>query len=576
MKLNSISIRNFRGLENITLPIKQTRPTVVTGPNGMGKSSVLNAFEFVWTGKNPTEQSHHQGLVRDEDVPCWVMIQTPAGQIRRTLSPHSLSIEGKKAKTLETAQTRLCTMVGADVDEIARALRPDLFVAAKDADQMAQLQDLIDLRVPADRVEKTVRELGEKQNLPAVEVYLASTGDWSSDLDGANKLLRSERKSRKKQRDEAQTRLAAMVKDEDQGKSPPFAEAPNSEDESWVFNELSDVNRRLGAAEQREQSRNAMVAAIEGREKALGEMTGKLTEDAEAALNQRLAETRAKIEGSPTLGELARKLAQLESDACPMCSREWEDLEKRQAQRQETQELLSTVNGLFEEQKKLRAQQDESDRYKAELAAIDRLKAKLAELGDPEDLSLLRERVAELTDNHNRLQEARAAAAQWEEWVRQKRSHSERLEKLEKMVETLEALVKLTDSKGLKAEYFKEQTAPLADKLSAILVNWDMGLMFSSDGRIMVHREELWRPLACCSKGEKTLVALAVQVWLSQKTGLRVLLMDDLEALDAENQDFLFESVQELLDAGEIDHALLAGVGLERHDLPEKEMECAA
>ncbi len=83
---------------------------------------------------------------------------------------------------------------------------------------------------------------------------------------------------------------------------------------------------------------------------------------------------------------------------------------------------------------------------------------------------------------------------------------------------------------------------------------------------IEVLRDGEWRSYESLSDGESLLVAIALQVWLCEITGLRILTMDRAEALDHENQQLLYTACEQLLEAGSIDHAILCGVGLAHPD----------
>lgn len=50
MKLDSIEIKDVRGIRDLTLDLRQ-RSFVISGPNGSGKSGVVDAIEFCLTGE---------------------------------------------------------------------------------------------------------------------------------------------------------------------------------------------------------------------------------------------------------------------------------------------------------------------------------------------------------------------------------------------------------------------------------------------------------------------------------------------------------------------------------------------
>src|SRR5689334_11862831 len=50
MKIVSLHIRNFRGIKDLRLSL-DGRNFVIDGPNGSGKSGVVDAVEYVFTGR---------------------------------------------------------------------------------------------------------------------------------------------------------------------------------------------------------------------------------------------------------------------------------------------------------------------------------------------------------------------------------------------------------------------------------------------------------------------------------------------------------------------------------------------
>ena len=50
LKFKQIEIKSFRGIRDLTLNL-DSKSLVVCGPNGTGKSSITQAFEYLFTGK---------------------------------------------------------------------------------------------------------------------------------------------------------------------------------------------------------------------------------------------------------------------------------------------------------------------------------------------------------------------------------------------------------------------------------------------------------------------------------------------------------------------------------------------
>lgn len=72
-KLQNIHIKSFRGIKDYYLDFKD-KSLVLVGENGSGKSSIVNAFEFLFTGKVQSLNGiqaikHDQSLVHLGDNP---------------------------------------------------------------------------------------------------------------------------------------------------------------------------------------------------------------------------------------------------------------------------------------------------------------------------------------------------------------------------------------------------------------------------------------------------------------------------------------------------------------------------
>jgi DNA repair exonuclease SbcCD ATPase subunit len=127
----------------------------------------------------------------------------------------------------------------------------------------------------------------------------------------------------------------------------------------------------------------------------------------------------------------------------------------------------------------------------------------------------------------------------------------------------LENLVALFREDGLGARVLAEGLQPFQDALNAVLRRWGMAARHDLHLRLEVYNGRAWVPYEALSDGEALLVSLAHQVAFARLTGLGIVCVDRLEALDDERQDELLRACVEI--AGEPDgpdHILLFGVRL--------------
>lgn len=114
---------------------------------------------------------------------------------------------------------------------------------------------------------------------------------------------------------------------------------------------------------------------------------------------------------------------------------------------------------------------------------------------------------------------------------------------------------------GIQRQHLQERVGPVVDNVNAILgrwgyeVRWDEALDLTvrtpaTDGKFI--------PVANVSDAEWIVVALSHQVWLAAVTGIRILVVDRIEAVDEAGQAALFEALMGLQD--QLDHAFILGV----------------
>lgn len=91
-KLKRIEIKSFRGIKNYILDFEDNKSLVLVGENGCGKSSIVNAFEFLFTGKVESLSGtqaikHNESLVHIGDKKGDLLVKATVGkqEITRTL-----------------------------------------------------------------------------------------------------------------------------------------------------------------------------------------------------------------------------------------------------------------------------------------------------------------------------------------------------------------------------------------------------------------------------------------------------------------------------------------------------------
>jgi predicted ATP-dependent endonuclease of OLD family len=77
MKIQSVRIKNFRALKDVTIPFDSV--TTFIGPNGAGKSTVLHALDWFFNGK--------PGSLTEKDCSFGELMKTSRCKSRSQISP---------------------------------------------------------------------------------------------------------------------------------------------------------------------------------------------------------------------------------------------------------------------------------------------------------------------------------------------------------------------------------------------------------------------------------------------------------------------------------------------------------
>ena len=149
-----ILIRKFKRLENLELKV----PAEITGGNGMGKTSILEAISFVLTGKDQNGKEFAQ--VYDNRVDLHDAIADVSyfddygNEFRRVVEPtFTTSRSGEEA--LKVMRSTRCTKNGIDTNDFSSEFNDfykfgtDYFFNQKETDQRAMFIDLMKSLLPS-------------------------------------------------------------------------------------------------------------------------------------------------------------------------------------------------------------------------------------------------------------------------------------------------------------------------------------------------------------------------------------------------------------------------------------------
>lgn len=584
MKIKRMHIHNYRGIADLEIAFKPGEPLIVTGPNGIGKSTIYGALGYLLGETNQAFDKDAPILHLDAKVGFVEADLASDDTVRRSFTvndPPKLEVEGVTKKAGKRgAEQRLCELAGiSSAADAALCLRPDLFLRLRKKDQSELFYTLLRVTVTKDLVAERVGKLEEDTGLPIWETFNAHKVKISTNLDSTKDVLFAARTIAKRNLKEESIVLERYLQQESEGECPAFVEEPDHAE----IKRLEDEGRKW----LREQSRLVAVADEIERTKTLianrkASLEGAPTKAALAKAEKRMIEIE---EGMKKHEEAAAEYKQLSAElnklfragkTCHACGKPTDN----KARMNEIEVRIARLAGDAEAYEKLvdarlKGQQwlSGAKQYEVNQGLLDAAQERMKELGPAPDFSETEEGLRAVDELLENLRDQQREWYAWTSWNEKKTASQERVNQLTTEVKSLAELVNLFSATGLKAEVLRRASKPVEDKLSSTLALWDMKARLSDELVLEVERYGLWRPSTACSAGELLLVALALQVWLAEVTGLRILCVDGVEQLDPENRKLMFVAVQDLLDSEAVDHAIVCGMGLTNEgalDLSEK------
>jgi hypothetical protein len=431
------------------------------------------------------------------------------------------------------------------------ALRPDLFLKLAGKDQRETLFELLRIRVTKDDIWQRL----EKSGLNAAYAELGGPEDQTQLGQAYSHFFaaRTEHKAILKN-------LRAKIELDEAQRSRQVAVRPPDAEQITKQRDLqAELNQQIGELKAA-QHRDRYQARLDNlQKKAAG---GPATLEEAQAAAQKLRTQLEAMAYIPTVG-MTKRLEALSSTSCPTCKRQWEDLAERQAQREQVQAEIRAHERENQAYHELRNRVAIAEDQVKTLFDIAETQRALDELGPVQDPAELEAKIAAQNQVVKALEDQRVAAAEWAQWAESLAKCKREAEQQAAKVANLESLVAFFGPNGAKLQIFKSRCKPVLDQINATLGLWDMVCQFSETMELEFSKGgDPWRSVASGSHGERTLIALALQVWLAGFTGLRIIVMDDLEALDQENFAILLDACEALMRSKEVDHIILAGVDL--------------
>lgn len=594
MKLAKLALTNFRCHKKLSLTLAPV--TVITGANGAGKSSVQAALEWLLSGSAPWPAEHL--LAHGCKVTRVVATSTTGDTVTRAYEPHSLALSWAPSLKLREAQSKLEDAMRCSADRARLCLRAGRFFGVDGKQQVALLYDLLGCYLGPPQIADHLKRLTVHHSLPLDKVAHEVAGTPIPSVAAGYKACYAERTVVGRAKKQAATRLTdAQARLAEQVFEPswPTDEALKKAEEVYSRARVARETAKRTQAE-----RAHLIAKIAEAEAAPAVDASGLTADLERT-SRALDLLTAKLEGirlqerernsaSVRLMGLTKEIEDLErvlggEQVCPWradypCTREHgpEVEERLERLRFDVEELTpaasapsqaAAISQLEERIARGKAKAKElqlalqSERAAAERAArIATWRERLAELPEV-DVDALDGQCALLAKTLDGLAADRAAADRYQKAQDAVTAAERDLADADARHRCLDVLCQVFGERGIQLEVLTANIEPLQEELRGALSLVGMDARYRLPDltlEVQTTADGPWVEYDALSDGEALSVAWAHQVAFAVLTGLRIVVLDRVEALDARHQDWLLSHALASVDAGHIDHALLLGV----------------
>ncbi len=611
MKLSSLELINFRSHANTKINLEHINIFVGPGGAGKSSIKAAIEYLLTgrcqWTDRAGKEAEE---LIRDGAKKSSIKAEmNPFGTVTRYI-PNALEIRAING-SLTVLQEEICKRLKADKDVISAMINTDKFITMTPDEQKKMLFALMGFKFNRDSVRVALSEYLAKTGQKDMTKQVLAEFDrlYPKDLSGGSEVLDTLYKMFYEERTAANKALKTAKTFLEIEHNSRLPEGVTVHDKEEVIKQLLTLKDRknellvqIGQANNANQQRDALVKRIETNKQELSVAENQMNglpqpEDIDYQgmiddINKKLQKARKAledanskyVEANGAVNELAKAMSAIyeSGENCPLapehvkCSmtKEQKDkilddmdgqLAKLKTNRSKAEKAVKDAAGKVQELEKELAEAthkaQEAARITAEAIRLENLvndlakriaedEAMLQQLPEPVDTAALQALDQRIPKGEALLQ----AIIAEESALQEREKHAEKLAQLEDRVGALNILVKAFDSKGIKAE----KLAGVVDKLQAranerLLMltcgQYQVSFDTSEDFKIVVTKTGTGpRKINKLSKSEEKRVGIILQDVLNQLTGLRFLVIDDANDLDAKAKAALVQTLLQIKD----------------------------
>ena len=581
MKIDHLAMTNFMGIKG-RMEFDMPHLAAIIGPNGMGKTTVMNAVRYGLTGAEPEgdiiNKSAQQSTVTITLTDAKDGVTYDFTRIKDRDKPSKCQIDGKST-TQKTMNQKIEDIIGISLDKIKVLASSDVVAAMKPQEFSSFILDYIPEKLTLEKVMEFIPEA----TLGMIEVMEANLPEEGIDMDVINEFDSVCRYNRKDLKDVLERKKALY-------ETKPHEEPGTSKEElEKRIKECSDLDSAYEVYMAKKSVYDKAVESAAKHESMLKDLEAQITaieaDRPDPAVYDRLRKEGDSIRESisnqkiaissvsTAIRQLEASLASLETPTCPLSDKIVCHQDKTAAKNELIESINSSKEGfpaLEAELKKAEDRLEENEAAKKEYQdnfnLYDKkitLKKQYKSLSDAKpELPAKPEEVAkpETAEEMRLLEQQLKAINDYAEGV----ELASQIALLENQLKDYEALVKALAEKGairtgIISSYLSvfedlcnERSSKVRPEITFEFVSKDGVVVLMDNGK----GSKL--PYSSLSGGEKAYMIFIIMDMLNSLCGSNILLLDELSVVDTKCFDALLEIV--LAYAGDYDHILLAAV----------------